>query len=219
MFDYRLGQILNRYSGRTATYPEDKPDIIQILSYGTLPTRLTEATMETTFRGAQIWRHSQDAIIVFGNAEYLFHMAAHTEARYKRDMLRKYGVPDSRMMDIGAINNSVQESMATRNALQEARITAKKICLVTGSMHKPSAYAIWKYVFPEANIFVSTIPYWREVQSDHPVLVQRGPWRWLAANMARHYGFLASVYCEKHLPFMPITPAHLAKWHHRASTD
>ncbi len=219
MLNNLLEQVLTHYSGQELDYPQEAPDIIVILSYGTLPQRLTAATRENTIKGANIWRLYPNALIVFGNAEYLFHRAAYTECRYKETILQQLGVPESRILDVGAINNSIQEPLATRDALQKRHITAEKICLVTGRIHKPSAYLIWKYFFPEADIAVATIPHGYEYQPDHPVLVQRGAWRWLAANMARHYGFLASVYCEKHLRFIPFTPARLAQLHHRASID
>ena len=194
-------------------YSLKKPEIIVPLSYGATPEGPTTQTYKNTIMAGGFWTKLPHALIVYGNAGYLFEGAIEVENAKKRT-LQQMKVPDDQILYAGSINNSIQEATAIRDTLEARRIKPNRILLCTGEMHSRSIRAIWRYFFPKGEILVSGGIFGEEYQWDHPVFLERGPWRWLMANIMRHIGFRAAMYCERYLPFIPFTPATLARVHH-----
>lgn len=187
--------ILNRFLEQCVTWyscgscAEEEPadvDVIVPISYCATPQGLTRATRENILLAVRYARQFPHAVIAFGNAEYVFKNASHIESSRKRHILKEAAIPDELIIEADTIKNSVEEAYAVHARLTEANARPRRILLITGAMHAPSARLIWSRVFPEAGIFIRCIPYAYEIQADHPIIVQRSSMRWFAANVMRH---------------------------------
>lgn len=165
------------------------PNIVVATSYCTTRNELTLASrriQEVALAEARAHR----AWLLFAPCEYPFPNAAEVERRHRMSR-----VPSdfSRVISADSMNNTVEEVKAIHAVVnhQPGLFVPKggklTILVVTGQMHSRSALLIWKHYFPDAAIYVRTIDHRFEYQPDHPVDLQTGPWKWLFANLARHF--------------------------------
>ena len=157
-------------------------DLIVPISYSTRRDKLVTATEEIVRRAAELAQGHPEAVVVLSTCGYTFRGAEEIEWTYKQNLFEQYGITARRA---GSMNNSVQEADAVAKYVALHRLHSKRILIVTGEMHSRSARWIWRQVMPDSKISTVCISSRYEWQPDHPVLVQRGPWRWFAANIAR----------------------------------
>lgn len=157
-------------------------DLIIPISYSTGREKLVEATEAIARRAAELSKRYPQAAVVLSNCEYTFPNAEEVEWRLRRDLFAKYGVTARRA---GNMNNSVQEAQAILRCVDGYKLPANRILIVTGEMHSRSARWIWERVMPNSQITITCVPSKFEWQPDQPVFVQRGPWKWFFANIAR----------------------------------
>lgn len=162
------------------------PDVIVPISYCATPRGLSHATRENMARAIEYAKQFPHAVTVFCNADYVFAGAAEIERSEKKRLFRESSIPDVSVKEAGGITNSVQEARAIRACLTENRIPQKRILLITGAMHAPSASLIWRRVFPKAEIAIRCIPSALETQADHSIIAVRSTSRWFIANVIRH---------------------------------
>ena len=166
-------------------------DLIVPISYCVTPEGLARATRENFLLAVRYARQFPHATTAFSNVEYVFQGAACLESSQKHRILKEYAVPDDLVIETEPIVNSVEEARAIRTRLDSVRMQPRRILLITGAMHAPSARLIWGAVFPEAQVLIRCIPHEYEAQADHPITALRTRIRWLAANIARHLMLLA----------------------------
>ncbi len=164
----------------------DTTDLIVPISYCATRQGLTAATRENFLLAIHYAKQFPNAVIAFSNAGYVFEGATEIESSQKRQILKKASIPDTSVLETGQTSNSIQEAQAIRRGLGERGRMPRRILIITGAMHAPSARLIWRTAFPEAEIFIRCIPYRMETQKDHPVAVQRSTPIWFAANIVRH---------------------------------
>ncbi|MEK7645213.1 MAG: hypothetical protein AAB391_02755 [Patescibacteria group bacterium] len=168
------------------------PDLRLVIStsYVTRRDRLTDATQETLRVGLEYLKRFPQAWLAFSPCRYPFPGAEEVEL-----VLRVAQISDGcKYFSAGSMDNTVQEAQQIRAALDSRASVAGirkgspySILVVTGEMHSRSARLIWEHYFPEATVFICCIPHHFEYQPDHPVDMQRGPWKWAFANLARHF--------------------------------
>lgn len=159
-------------------------DIIVPVSYTTLREKLTLASEINMVDAISIAKHSTKAPIIYSCCEYTFEGSADIEGKYKRALLKRLG-HCGKVIRAKNMNNSAEEALVIRDELLYENISARRIAIVTGEMHGRSARFIWEKVFPNAAVFVFCVSHTYEYQPDHLVKLQRGPWRWAFANVAR----------------------------------
>ncbi|MDO8482922.1 MAG: hypothetical protein Q7S86_03840 [bacterium] len=157
-------------------------DLIIAISYSTGREKLVKATEAIAHRAAELSKRYPQAKVVLSNCEYTFPGAEEVEWQFRRDLFAGYGITAHRA---GNMNNSVQEAQAISRYVAGYKLPANRILIVTGEMHSRSARWIWERVMPNSEITVTCIGSEFEWQPDQPVFVQRGPWKWFAANIAR----------------------------------
>lgn len=157
-------------------------NLIIPVSYSTGREKLVAATEAIARRAAELSKRYPQAVVVVSNCEYTFPGAEEVEWKFRRNLFAEYGVKAQRAYNM---NNSVQEAQAIAKYVAECNLTAERILIVTGEMHSRSARWIWKRVMPKSKITVTCIESRFEWEPNHPVLVQRGPWKWFLANIAR----------------------------------
>jgi len=157
-------------------------DLIIPISYSTGREKLVKATEVIAHRAAELSKRYPQARVVLSNCEYTFPGAEEVEWQFRRDLFAGYGITAHRA---GNMNNSVEEAQAISRCVAAYKFPAKCILIVTGEMHSRSARWIWERVMPNSEITVTCIGSEFEWQPDQPVFVQRGPWKWLFANIAR----------------------------------
>jgi hypothetical protein len=185
--------------------PEPPIDFAVAISYGChSKEKLTVATeWNARLAGSLVKQYAEEKGLVdmppvfVSNCTYLYPGAEYDEWLLRQSIFAQKGVTVQRAMDM---QNSVQEVDAIRQHVQSLGLTPKHILVVTGQMH--SRFVRWIYTkrFPGALVSIRCIPYWFEYQPDHPVLMQRGGWRWLLANIERHiaYFFLGDRIARVH---------------------
>lgn len=177
-------------------------EIIIPISYSTHKRGLTAATLENLLRAMAIHMACPGSKLIHATCEYTFPGAAKTESFIKNDLFSVGGIVANHA---GTMNNSVQEARIIALYLAANNISHARILLVTGEMHSRSARLIWEKVFPKSKILIFCTPYLYEHEPNHPVYVQRGPWKWFAANVARH------------ILLLTLGLDRVGKWHHRST--
>jgi len=176
-------------------------DVVVSTSYGTGEKELVKATCAIARRSVELAKKYRAALI-YAPCSYLFEGAAEIEATLKEAMFAELGIKAYRANNM---ENTVQEAQAIAKFLREYGLRHQRILIVTGEMHSPSARWIWEHVIPGSQITITCVPYTYEYQLDQPVLVQRYPWIWFAANIARQT-----------LLRTPFVGLRIGKRHHRA---
>lgn len=145
------------------------PDIIVPSSYGTLPDRLTEGTREALLIAIHYCATSPRSVLAFGDVVHCFPGSEAVENKLRLEIIRSSGVKN-KVVDAGPISSTVTEAAAVKDALGFA---PKSILVIAGEIHSRSVDFIWRKTFPGAVVSVSCIPYECEVQSDHPLALER----------------------------------------------
>ena len=185
--DSFLEKCIARYSCQSCAKKELADiDVIIPISYCATPGGLTAATRENFISALRYAAEFPHAVIAFCNAGYVFAGAEEVERSEKWKIIRESAISQNRILEARLIANSIQEAQAIRTRLNAANTDPRRILLITGTMHAPSAWLIWHKVFPGSEIFIRCIPYRTEYQSNHPVIVQHSAALWFAANLLRH---------------------------------
>lgn len=179
--------------------PEGIPavvDIIVPISYTTLRGGLTMATHSNWVTALDILKARTEAAVVYSNCKYPFTDADLEEERLRRKTLEEdYPGFKNPALKFGnaiikatySMNNSVKECEAIKDEMERRGLKCDTIVVVTGVGHARDAKKIWQHYFPKSRIEVyAATDFNYEWQPDHYVKVQRGPWLWLFANIARH---------------------------------
>lgn len=167
------------------------PDLIAALSYGTLQHRLAHATEQIIGEAAQLARHYPAATLSFSNAAHSFTGGAQLESTRKHRLLRRLAIASERIVEGGAMTNSLQEVRAILAALRAAEHpTPKTVLVVTGEIHSRRAAHIWRTALPRARVFVRCVDTRFECEPAHPMVIQRSPWLLFSVNVL-HYALLA----------------------------
>lgn len=166
-----------------------KPDIIAPLSYAVKKNSLTNGTREILKTAIKYWQKFPSALLVFASSAHSFPSSDKVEEKFKLEILDQMGVPRESVLYCGPIVNTVTEAEAICRTLQKAGEHPKNILLVTGILHSRGAKYIWektlrKY-FPGTILKIAVIHFEYEYQKDHPLFFQRGPLRWIFANIGR----------------------------------
>ena len=165
------------------------PEVIVPLSYAVKRNALTNGTRETLRTAIDYWEKFPTALLVFASSSHCFPGSEKTEERFKFEMLDQAVVSRESVLSCGPIVNTVTEAEAICRTLRETGKHLKNILLVTGIMHSRGVKYIWgktlKKYFPDAKLAITVIPLEYEYQKDHPLMLQRGPLRWIFANIAR----------------------------------
>jgi uncharacterized SAM-binding protein YcdF (DUF218 family) len=177
--------LVEQWKVETPLTDSDKFGFIFAVSYGTGRERLTDATREITRRAAELAREHPEAVIVVSCCSYIFPGSEDAEWQFRRAIFQENGVPDSRLLRADDMENSIQEAKKVWALVLERHIS-KRGCVVTGEMHSRRETSILRKIMPDADIRMICVSFDVEWQPDHPVLVQRGPWRWFAANIAAY---------------------------------
>lgn len=144
--------------------------------------------------------------VVFSSCSYPFPGAAEHEVRLKRDILRLF--PKIPILVAEPMDRSTQEVWNVKDVLRRNGIAPEVLVCVTGQMHSRRERLILKHFFPDTKIFMLCTSYRYETQPDHPVRVQRSPWKWLLSNVLG--------YCILKIPWVGFwTMDHLP--HHRVA--
>src|SRR3989344_2980785 len=164
-------------------------DVIVALSYAVKKDSLTDGTRETLKTAIEYVKRFPSALLVFANSSHCFLGSEKTEERFKLEMTYQAEIPRSSVISCGPIINTVTEAEAICRTLQRLEKQPKNILIITGTMHSRGARYIWskmlKKYFPGAKLSVAVIPFEYEYQNDHPLVFQRGPIRWIFANIGR----------------------------------
>ena len=174
--------------------------LIVPISYSTGRERLVKATEAIAHLAAKLVLKNTGAVVVLSNCEYTFLGAEEVEWQFRRDLFAKYGVTAHRA---GNMNSSVEEAQAISRCVAAYKFPAKRILVVTGPMHSPSARLIWEQVMPDSDITITCIDSELEYQPDHPVFIQRTAWKWFFANVARQI-------------LLWTIGLRVGRWHHRS---
>lgn len=165
------------------------PDVILALSYAVKRDRLTTGTQKVLEQAIDYWKQFHGGIIAFANCSHCYPGSERTEERLKYEILDQAGVSRFSVISSGPIVNTVTEAEVISRALKERGLSPKRFLVVSGAAHSRSAEFIWESMiekyFPGAELIVRAIPFGYEYQKDHPLLMQRGPLRWIVANIVR----------------------------------
>lgn len=179
-----VGWLAKLWEWEVSVDVKDEVDVIAPLSYGARPDgRLANGTAEAMALAIACQKEFPKTIIAFGNAPHCFPGAEMVESRLKKELLLQAGVAS--VLETRPVFNSVDEAYAVRERLNRAGIHPECIIVIAGQFHSRGARLIWKKVFPESTIVLRTFSYRLEYQADHPVFMQRGVKRWVAANLLR----------------------------------
>ncbi|MES2087684.1 MAG: hypothetical protein V4467_01680 [Patescibacteria group bacterium] len=182
MFDTLLQYLVSKWGVENALPPEAPPiDFFIGISYGMTRTNLTVATERITRLTAEMAR-AQQAPIIISCCEYLFRGAAFSEWQLRHRIFETFRV---RYYRAGDMNNSMQESRQILKCVSEHGLPTRHIGIVTGIGHSRFVSERYGKLFPNSKITITCVPFDSEYQPDHPAWIQRGPWRWLFAHVAR----------------------------------
>lgn len=173
-----------------AKLPADfRPDIIVAASYAVKKDALTNGGREVLCCAIEHWRVFPQATIAFANSSHCYAGSEKVEERLKLAELDRAGVGRDHILSCGPIVNTITEAEAISATLIRAGRQPRTILLVSGVLHSRSIFYIWKKMiekyFPAAGLAIATIPHEFEYEPSHPLALQRGLWRWIAANIGR----------------------------------
>ena len=156
-------------------------DLIVPLSYSTLPHQLTAGTQIAAELAAF---YQKDR---FPGAPIAFTNAIHSEfpecdAR-ERELKKKLLGSAWLVPDIPSAHNSISEAEVIRASLESSLRPGSRILVICGEMHSRRVRYIWEKVFPEMKIIIRTFMVDFEYQKDHPALVERYRWVWIAGSI------------------------------------
>ncbi len=103
-------------------------------------------------------------------------------------------IPDIRLIKSSAgITNSVTEAREIKRALSGAGIEPRTIAVVLDWPHARSARIIYEKTFPGVRIMLHSVE--GKWGKSHRAKLQRSGWKWLIANLGRHF-FLRTLGIE-----------------------
>lgn len=209
MYPGLLDRIVTRWQDvdNDHTIAANTVDLMALVSYCTMPEKLTRATACITLKGIEWWRSLYPSpVVAISCCSYPFPGSADIEYEYRKAKLDQAGV--DRVIRARDMENSFQEAEAIHDAAtdSEQNLNPRCILVVTGQMHTlfGCAREIWRWAFPHARILITCIPWKYEFQPDHPVKMQQTGWRWLRANLERRTGMYI------------LGPDMLKQYHHKA---
>jgi hypothetical protein len=84
---------------------------------------------------------------------------------------------------VGSVTSSTDECQAMLQKAAETGISTRSIAVVAEGAHSRRCKIVWKYLCPNSDIFLRSIPAWAASDPENPMWLQRH-WRlWLLANM------------------------------------
>jgi len=173
--------LVRRWKDEDVLTGQERVGLVVSTSYGTGREVLVRAT-EAIARRSAVLATKYGAAVIYAPCSYLFPGAERVEADLKERVFAEYGVKTHRA---DSMENTVQEARSIASYISQHNLQHGHLLIVTGEMHSRSARWIWTRVMPKSKITVTCVPYTWEYQPDQPVYAQRGPWKWLSANVAR----------------------------------
>lgn len=169
--------------------------IVVPLGYGLLlNNELPDASEKTLEKAVKISFENQ-ALIAWTSANYFWPRCQAQEDEIKVKVAENADLKNPPIIGKEGATNSVTEAEDIRQALFEARIELKDtiVVIVADHPHAKSAEYIWRRVFPESIIAITTVEgEWNNKLN--PAFLARSKKRWLFANFLR--------YCVLRIPFV-----------------
>ena len=179
---YRLGKSL--YSLKNPQISQC--DLVVPLGYGILfQKKLPDAAKKTLREAFQITSQYQ-AQIAWANSNYFWPGCQYEENQLKLEEAENAGLTIEPIIVNEGITNTINEAQKIREAVIKTglELQSKTIIIVADWAHARSASKIWKKVFPESTIIMTSIDgKWNE---SHPAFFQRSELLWLFINIFRH---------------------------------
>ncbi|MGC9602344.1 MAG: hypothetical protein ABSE76_01195 [Minisyncoccia bacterium] len=162
------------------------PDIIVPLGYGCNHDALARATTEAMQVAIEQLAFYPRACVAFGNSSHCYSGSELFEAKKKLLMLERAGIRSARIINAGAITNTVMEARAIKaEILRHPELKLSEVLLIAEHFHAYfGADAVWKKTFPGVVISLKKIAT-PAYQKDHVFPAQQTFRGWLMAGVKR----------------------------------
>ena len=164
-----------------------EPNYILVHSYGLRnPKELPYASRKVMEEAGKFALRFPKAEILMASSSYFWSGCVVQENNLKLAIPKGFGISKKRIVLLGGVKNTIEEIKKARAFVGEKDSV---ILSIADDIHARSVRSMFAKIFPEAKIIIHSVAGdWNDLES--PLFFGRSNWRWLAANVARHVGYL-----------------------------